>query len=298
MTKTYQLIGFPCDEGVRRNNGRPGAAQGPKAFRQHWQAVNNCEDLGDINCHESNLEAAQIALGNRVYQILSAGHSSIVIGGGHETAWGHFQGISRFLGNQNCGIINFDAHFDLRPLIDDKLGSSGTPFLQIAKERQNKNLDFDYLVLGIQPDANSDALFQTAKELDVKFVLAESVMPAQAGELSYQRRLASSPMSRPPLDASLRWHDKALAQIDAILSRHEYIYLSICLDVFAKTDAPGVSAPQALGLSPEQVKPLLRRIKQSGKVIALDIAELAPAYDIDNKTAKLAASLTADWIAS
>ncbi|MBL4817945.1 MAG: formimidoylglutamase [Deltaproteobacteria bacterium] len=268
MTKTYQLIGFPCDEGVRRNNGRPGAAQGPKAFRQHWQATNNCEDLGDINCHESGLEAAQKTLGDRVYQILSGGHHSIVIGGGHEIAWGHFQGISRYLGSKNCGIINFDAHFDLRPLIDNKLGSSGTPFLQIAKERQNKNLDFDYLVLGIQPASNSNALFQTAKELNVKFVLAEN----------FER--------------------ESLDQIDAILSRHEYIYLSICLDVFAKTDAPGVSAPQALGLSPERVKPLLRRIKQSGKVIALDIAELAPAYDIDNKTAKLAASLTADWIAS
>ena len=53
----------------------------------------------------------------------------IVIGGGHETAWGHFQGLAH--PNKDIAILNFDAHFDLRPLINGQLGSSGTPFRQI-----------------------------------------------------------------------------------------------------------------------------------------------------------------------
>lgn len=269
----FGLLGFACDEGVRRNNGRPGAADGPKAFREALQKINwhtsskaPFTDFGDISCEPGDLESAQVALGEKAFEILSEHQTSVIIGGGHETAWGHFQGISKFLGNQNCGIINFDAHFDLRPLLQNKLGTSGTPFLQIAHERQAKNLVFDYLVLGIQPFSNSDALFKQAQNLNVSSVLAENL------------------------------EQEAPAQISAMLKRHDHIYLTICLDVFAESAAPGVSAPQALGLFPGQILPLLKQIKQSNKLIAIDIAELAPCYDRQNTTAKLAASLMASLI--
>jgi len=53
----------------------------------------------------------------------------IVLGGSHELAYGHFNGIVNHLKKQTknsskVGIINFDAHFDLRPY--DNQGSSGT----------------------------------------------------------------------------------------------------------------------------------------------------------------------------
>jgi formiminoglutamase len=81
-----------------------------------------------------------------------------------------------------------------------------------------------------------------------------------------------------------------------MLERHERIYLSICLDVFASAYAPGVSAPQPFGITPIQALPILRRLAESGKVIALDIVELAPNYDPSGITAKLAASLLNEWI--
>jgi len=60
-------------------------------------------------------------------------------------------------------------------------------------------------------------------------------------------------------------------------------------DVLNSAYAPGVSSPQPFGITPEMllyfVKPLLR----SGKIKSLDIAEVAPRYDDDNQTAKLAA---------
>ncbi|MES2503947.1 MAG: formimidoylglutamase [Myxococcota bacterium] len=261
----YALIGFACDEGVRRNNGRVGAASGPDAFREALTKIQvTHNDYGNIYCADQNLEDAQYQLGRQVTEILRNDETPIVIGGGHETAWGTFQGISNYLGDaNNCGIINFDAHFDLRPLLDGCLGTSGTPFTQIAAERAQKNLTFDYLVLGIQPYGNADFLFEAAAKLNVAYVLAENLS------------------------------QEASIQIEAFLAKHEQIYLSICLDVFAEAFAPGVSAPQALGLLPHAVLPLLKQIRDSGKVIAIDIVELAPPYDRQNTTAKLAATLAA-----
>ncbi len=257
--KSFGLIGFACDEGVRRNNGRQGASGGPAAFRSVLKQT-PFVDYGDVHCRNGDLETAQAELGNRVFETYQAGQMPIIIGGGHETAWGTFQGIR---GEGSLGIINLDAHFDLRPLIDDKLGSSGTPFSQIANAMGSK---FDYLVLGIQPTSNADFLFEKARDLHAYHVLAE------------------------------RFESDAIAHINAMLERHERIYLSICLDVFASAYAPGVSAPQPFGITPIQALPILRRLAESGKVIALDIVELAPNYDPSGITARLAAGLLNEWI--
>lgn len=253
------LIGFACDEGVRRNNGRQGAFLGPTVFRSVLKQT-SFTDWGDVACRNGDLEDAQAELGQRVLEICQTGQMPIVIGGGHETAWGTFQGIQS---GGSLGIINLDAHFDLRPLIDGKLGSSGTPFTQIA---QAMGPAFDYLVLGIQPSSNADFLFDTAHQLKASYVLAEN------------------------------FDTDAHKQVDSMLAKHERIYLSICLDVFASAYAPGVSAPQPFGITPMQALPILRHLAQSGKIIALDIVELAPPLDSQNITARLAASLLNEWI--
>lgn len=64
------LLGFASDEGVRRNAGRPGAAQGPGALR-HALAnlpVLHCVplyDAGDITCMDQALELAQARYSHR-----------------------------------------------------------------------------------------------------------------------------------------------------------------------------------------------------------------------------------------
>ncbi|MCB1135745.1 MAG: arginase family protein, partial [Chlamydiia bacterium] len=80
-------------------------------------------------------------------------------------------------------------------------------------------------------------------------------------------------------------------RIDRFLDRCEQVYISICLDVFAGQVAPGVSAPQPFGLSPWHVLPLLDHVLASGKACALDVVELCPRLDEDNRTARLGAAL-------
>lgn len=267
----FGLIGFCCDEGIKRNLGRVGAAEGPQALRQALAKlpVHNQNfsfyDIGDIICIDDDLESAQQALADVVSHLLHNNIIPIVIGGGHEVAWGHYQGIVKKSPQKKLGIVNFDAHFDMRSLLSNNQGSSGTPFLQIAQDCEMHKRLFDYNCIGIQPTGNIRQLFETAKKYDVKFILAEELH-----QNDFQ---------------------KCTGLLNALNDKNEIIYLTICLDVFAACYAPGVSAPQPLGLTPWQVIPLIRQLARSGKVVSYDIAEFCPKYDTNQQTAKLAAAL-------
>lgn len=270
---SFALVGFCCDVGVRRNLGRVGAKQGPTVLRQALAKLPlsleksvHLVDVGDIHCDDDDLEGAQAALGDLVANLLNAGFKPIVIGGGHEVAFGHFCGIESAFAKK-IGIINFDAHFDLRPY--ESRGNSGTPFSQIADLCLSKGRNFNYFCLGIQPYGNTKSLFQRAEELNVTTIFAEEIFSEEK---------------------------QVLEKLDTFLHAHDAIYLTLCMDVFAQAFAPGVSAPQPLGLFPHQVKLLLNHIVKSKKVISFDVAELAPALDINNMTASLAASMIAEYI--
>lgn len=262
----YALLGFMCDEGVKRNFGRPGAKEGPQAFREALARMPIHKDIslydaGNVICENGDLESAQLELGERVYQILKLGLQPIVIGGGHETAYGHYQGINKYY--DDVAILNFDAHFDLRELIEQGKGSSGTPFRQINNMLQRQNKKFNYYCAGIQNMANTKTLFEYAKKNAVAYLLAEDI-------------------KRNPYD--LGW-------VENIFNTHKHVYVTICLDVFNAAITPGVSAPQPLGIEPIYVIEALKIIKKSKCLVSLDIVELAPCYDVFNCTAKLAASL-------
>ncbi len=270
----FGLLGFASDEGVKRNHGRAGAFRGPDAIREalakfpvnvpeNWKFF----DVGDITCDDGKLEAAQECLGKTVHLLLDQGIFPILIGGGHEIAWGHYQGLRKSLPKTEISIVNFDAHFDMRPLKGE--GSSGTSFLQIGEDCKRRRIPFHYTCLGIQNYGNTSALFKTAKDYGVSYVSAEAY---HLGD---------------PLK------DQAL---DELLSMQQGIYLTICLDVFSAPFAPGVSAPQSLGLFPYHVVPQLKKLARSGRVIGFDIAEMNPKYDMDGRTAHLAASLITVFI--
>ena len=177
----FGLIGFCCDEGIRRNLGRTGAAEGPPAIREllakfptpHQDII--YYDVGDINCMDGDLESAQEALAEVTALLLQHQVIPIVMGGGHELAFGHYQGIAKSSMAKSLGIINFDAHFDMRPLLPDNKGSSGTPFLQIAQAQKHKQQAFHYCCVGIQQSSNLTHLFETAREYQTTVILAEDL---------------------------------------------------------------------------------------------------------------------------
>lgn len=87
------LIGFECDEGVKRNQGRPGAGQAPDILRKalanmaSHQGHERLADMGSVCVEGDELEAAQQALSDAVTACQQSGMRTLVFGGGHETAW-------------------------------------------------------------------------------------------------------------------------------------------------------------------------------------------------------------------
>jgi formiminoglutamase len=270
----YALLGFQSDEGVKRNFGNSGAIDGPIFFRKYFSRLPihsdfDFYDAGDIRCVGSDLESAQEELKQKVAKILHIGLVPVVIGGGHETAWGHYQGIHEHFGTtEPVAILNFDAHFDLRPLIDDKFGSSGTPFFQCDKLLKFYGQPFHYYCVGIQRNSNTKSLFEYANSNKVQYHLAEKINE----------------------------NPKDLNFVEKVIDQHEKIYITLCLDVFKASLAPGVSAPQPLGIGAEYVLGALKLLKKSKKVVSMDIVELSPRLDVGDRTAKLASSILMSYL--
>jgi len=267
---TTVLIGFACDAGVARNQGRPGAAQGPAAIRHALRnmPVHECRNLadgGDIVCEGDALEAAQQALSAAVARELAARRLPVVLGGGHEMAFGSFRGLAAHAaleeGVPRIGIVNFDAHFDLR---QDVRGTSGTPFLQIARECEARGWPFLYACLGVSRYANAAALFARAGELGVLWRLDEAMA---AGD--------------------------AAGALAAFIADVDDLYLTFCLDVLPAAVAPGVSAPAARGVGLDVLEPLIDAVCASGRLRVADIAEMNPRHDVDGRTAAVAARIVA-----
>ena len=266
------LIGYACDEGVNRNQGRVGAANGPQVLRErlaklpiHFQNK-QVFDFGDIICLDNDVESSQEELRNIIQSMLVKKVFPITIGGGHDVAFGNFMGVKDFLDNYGkgtVGILNFDAHFDLRPKMNQ--ATSGTVFSQINSEYEKLGDEFKYFVIGIQQQSNSKGLFDIADNLKVDYILNH--------------------------DCEISNFEEIKTKLSIFLNEVDYLYITVDLDGFSSAYAPGVSAPSPLGFSPAFVFKVLNYLFSLNKVIACDIAELNPRFDRDYTTAILAARL-------
>ena len=164
------LLGFCSEEGVERNKGRIGAKNSPDLIRKslanlplHFFETDFIFDAGNISCDDKNLESAREEQINQVDKIIQQNHFPIIIGGGHETALGDFLALAKSY--KNIGIINLDAHFDLRT--PNPKSTSGTPFYEMAKYCEEHEINFNYIPIGIQELGNTKALFNRAENLGV-----------------------------------------------------------------------------------------------------------------------------------
>ncbi len=274
------LIGFPQDEGVRRNGGRVGAAEAPREIR-HWlyRLVSwNCEedndlaalgllDLGDVRI-EGDLEATQAALGEVVGAVLRSGAVPLLLGGGHATAYGHYLGY--VAADLPVAIINIDAHLDVRPLIDGK-GHSGSPFRQAMEHPTHPLPGEHYACLGVRPHNMARA--------HLLYVEDGGGMVFPVGRLL--RML-------PPL---LR------LQCQEFGSAGCRVYVTLDADVVRAADVPGVSAPNVLGIPGDMGVACARVAGRTPGVSSFDLVEINPRFDRDGQSARWAALVVWNFLA-
>jgi len=128
---------------------------------------------------------------------------------------------------------------------------------------REENRAFNYTCIGVQTYANTKSLYNTADEFGVNYFHSKDIFQTNKTVI--------------------------LDQIIDIIEDHEHIYLTLDFDVLNAANAPGVSAPQPFGMDPELFLFIVKGIVKTGKVRSLDIAEISPRFDDDNRTSKLAA---------
>lgn len=273
------LLGFECDEGVRLNKGRTGSANAPDAIRKAManlavhKGINQLVDLGNISINlakKDPLSNAQRNLSEYIHACHQHNLRTLVLGGGHETAFGHGLGIYKAYPDKKIGIINFDAHLDLR---DAKQANSGTPFKQLADFCKEEQRDFNYMCIGASLAANTQALIKTADDLDVSIIWDTQCNFSKLDTL----------------------HQQIQEFIDSV----DVVYLTIDLDVLAPSSMFAVSAPAAFGMDLSLLLELSQRIVQSNKLKSIDLVEYNPLFDQHHLCAKVAAriawQLCLDW---
>jgi formimidoylglutamase len=269
------LLGIPDDVGIAKSGGRVGAREAPQAVRKAlYKFTPGCEtpiklsivDVGDIEVSQDVRKTHQ-RVRRVVSQLAQLGIFPICIGGGHDLSYATFVGYAEALlklsGSTKFGLINIDAHFDVRDL---RFGiTSGTPFFRVL-EHHNLVRGRNFVVLGAQRHRNSPQYYKYLLAKGANIILLDEVRS--------------------------RGIEAVAKQALTMASRHtRWVYVSFDLDVVGAAHAPGVSAPSPNGLSPAELERLAYLVGKYPRVGAVDIMEISPPLDEGGRTAELGASV-------
>jgi formimidoylglutamase len=284
------LLGLPDDTGVRLNGGRPGAAEGPAAFRAALARFGTTFDLGperplavhvfdagDVEPSGGGDEAALEQTHARVEAAVGALHArgmvTVAVGGGHDLTYpavaavaavrGRGRGAGRGPGRGPAlGGVNLDAHLDVR-------------------ERVGSGMAFRRLIAGGHLDPRAF----------VEVGLGRFVNDAD--DVAWLRAQGAHLLTA---DAIL---DQGLA-VESVLEEAlapGLGFVSIDLDGIDGAAAPGVSALNPCGLGVRHACRLAEAAGRDARVAHFDIMELCPRHDEAGRTARIAALLWMSFIA-
>lgn len=267
------LIGYPEERGVERNKGITGTGKAPDIIRKYLYRLNANDsrqrlgikkgsliDAGNIKTGKS-LEESQENLSKVVAHFLEQQYFVLIVGGGHETAFGHFLGHQQL--NIPVSVINIDAHSDVRPLLNNSLGHSGSPFRQMLEYPESVLQGENLVQFGLQGYCNSVFAIDYLHQHKVNIVWFE--------EIAQQ-------------DISVSFFN-ALRQLDS----KQGLYVSIDIDSITGVEFPATSASPAQGFSVHQFYQCCTLLAHLHQLKSLDIVEYNPDKDVHEQSAKVIA---------
>ncbi|MFN8490115.1 MAG: formimidoylglutamase [Caldilineaceae bacterium] len=256
------ILGCPQDEGVKRNGGRAGADRAPDEVRRCLYRMaaqdefhGKLFDLGNTLIR-ATLEKTHATQREVVRQVLRDGKQLLVLGGGNDIAYPDCAGLA--LAVEKIAAFNIDAHFDVRA---DISCNSGTPYRQLLEEGLLAPEHF--YEIGNVPFGNS-AVYR--RYLQEKGVYVYGYVELQ--EIG--------------IDTLLR----------SLLNEEtaEALFWGFDLDVVRAADAPGVSAPNPVGLTGNEFCQMATLAGEDRRTRLVEFTEVNPVYDIDQRTCRLAAA--------
>jgi formiminoglutamase len=267
------VCGYPDEEGIILNGGRPGSAEGPDRIREFlYKLTPNqknlipVKDVGNFNFSGASLYQRHEMARDLAKKSHNLGYRTLSFGGGHDYGYSDVAGFLDIYKNSCPLVINFDAHLDVRPTT--KGLNSGTPFYRVLEEFGGQ---FTFLEVGIQEQCNS---------LEHKKYLQD-----KGGLLAPLSEILSVGL------------ENAIAQKLGTLSGGDRpCFISVDIDAFSSSEAPGCSQSWATGLNANSFYPVLKSLMTTYNVKGLGIYEVSPQLDVDNRTSKLAAIIAYHYL--
>ncbi|HLJ47599.1 MAG TPA: agmatinase family protein [Bryobacteraceae bacterium] len=209
-------------------------------------------DYGDLPITHDTPELILNPVSNAVRAALAEADAVVLLGGDNSITRAGCHGLGR------CGLITFDAHYDVRHL--DRGLNNGNPVRALLEDGyEGRNI----IQIGIQSFANSQVYANFARKAGIRLVTAEEA----------QKRGMES-VVREALD---------VIHVDQV-------YVDIDLDVLDRAYAPATPGSRPGGLTPGQIRLAARVCGLHPKVKAIDLVEIDPEKDIADLTALTAAS--------
>lgn len=250
-----------------------GAHMHPAVFRQLFSAFTTynfeedldlrhmrVRDLGDIAMHvtdipqcHTNIERAMAEVAGRLPTAVPC-----LIGGDHSITFPSVAGL-RSVRQQRIGLIQFDAHLDVR---DTAYGgrSNGTPVRSLVETEVVRGEDI--VTIGLRSFANSREYRTYAEQQGITLYTAKQVREEGI------RTVLEEAMNR-------------------LGSKVDAVYATFDIDVLDQSDVPGVPAIGPGGLSPIDLFYCAETLGAWDRVAAMDMVCVDPNRDTRDRTTRI-----------
>ena len=272
------ILGAPFDFGTQY---RPGARFGPRAIREastlfsfgHAGAYDHEDDItylaadktrivdiGDADIIHTDTAQSHANIETGVRAILAAGAVPVVLGGDHSV---NIPCINAFRDQEPFHLVQIDAHLDF---VDERHGVTaghGNPMRRAAEKPWVKGLS-QFGIRNVSSTAREG--YEDARGFGSDILSVRQI-----------RKLG----------------------IDAVLDRlpkNERFYVTIDIDGFDPSIAPGTGTPSHGGFMYYEILELLDGLCRRGNIVGIDLVEVAPDYDPTGSTSTLAAQLLLNFI--
>ncbi len=285
------ILGIPLDIG--KNN--TGTELAPDLIRKNGlnkmlEALDvEFKDLGDLECptranSELGDRKAKYVKGisetaEKVAAIVSAevasGQQILALGGDHSLSIGTIAGASVACAG-DVGVIWIDAHADAMTHENTLSGNIHGMPSAVAM-----GFGHPQLVNVLKP----------GRKVDPKNMLYVGLKDLDQGEIDLIRSEKIPVITI--MDIAAHGLEKVFQEINTLSKRVSKIWISLDVDSIDEQFAPGTPMPNSGGLTYREITNLCRYIGKKTSVVGMDIVEICPQLDVENKTTNLALELIA-----